>query len=72
MSYSIRTDLGEWKVETREWCWKTGEDRSAAAGAEIFNINSPLRLTERSANLEELLADCSMESMEKAVAAALK
>ena len=35
LSFSIRTHLREWKMETRERSWKTGKDRSVATGAEI-------------------------------------
>ena len=72
MSYSIRTHLREWKVETRERSWKTGKDRSVAGGGAEIGMSRIKRDLPTQHNLEELLAECRMESMEKAVAAALK
>ena len=70
--YFIRTDLREWKVETRERRWKTGEDRSVVAGAEILTINNQLADISQHNLVLELVAECSMESIENAVAAALE
>ena len=59
-------------METRERRWKTGEDRSVVAGAEILTINNQLADICQHNLVLELVAECSMESIENAVAAALE
>ena len=59
-------------METRERSRKTGKDRSVAGGGAEIGMSRIKRVIPTQHNLEELLAECSMESMEKAVAAALE